>query len=399
MPFEWSSVLRLPASSWVRPLVITSGVLCGAVAAALFGSFVFALASIRVPAVPPDPAGFAAFMERRQAYLTSGAVPSQRADESVPRIQALLDLPSHQRMPARADPPSLDTHSRDHSTTTVVAGQAAPLLVNPSERLNVLILGVDAVDRFVGNTDVIMLLSADLGSGSAAIISFPRDLCVADCNRSSDRLSGIYSRYGAEAILQVMSELTGQPIEYYATVNFEGFARIIDRLGGVNVFADRDFDDVVPDPNGFSGVLRLTRGENHLDGRDALMYARSRRYDPTGDFARICRQQQIVTNLISGFPRSTSLVDIPFLLIDLGGAVETNLPMGDIVGLLQLGSSIPPADIIREVILNDGISGTTITGSDGSYLIRAGLESIRAEVADAILPGSGREPSSACPPR
>ena len=128
------------------------------------------------------------------------------------------------------------------------------------------------------------------------------------------------------------------------------------------------------------------------------MYARSRRYDPTGDFARICRQQQIVTSLISSLLRPASLIDIPSLLMDLGGAVESNVPVGDLVSLLQLASTLSPGDVTREVILNDGVSGTTITGSDGSYLIRAGQEAIRAEVADATLPGAALETPAGCLP-
>ncbi len=398
MPFKASTLFRLSTPSWVRPLVITLAVLCGVAVAAFIGSLIFAVVSLRVPAVTPDPAGFAELMNRHQASLASDGGPTDPGYETGPQILDAPALPSPQRLPVPAEPGPLSTQLRDHSTTILLAGQAAPVTIDTSERLNVLILGVDVVDRFVGNTDVIMLLSADLESRSAALISFPRDLCVADCNRSSDRLNGIYSRYGADTMLEVMTELTGQPIAYYAVVNFDGFSRIIDRLDSVNINANRDFDDIVPNPDGSGGILRLSQGENHLDGREALMYARSRRYDTSGDFARICRQQQIVTSLISSLLRPASLIDIPSLLMDLGGAVESNVADGDLVSLLQLASTLSMGDITREVILNDGVSGTTITGSDGSYLIRPGQEAIRAEVADATLSGAALETPASCLP-
>ena len=268
MPLHPSSIFRLSMPSWVRPLVITLGVLCGAAVAAFFGSLIFAVVSLRVPAVSPDPAGFAEMMNRRQASLASDGGPTVPGYETGPRILDAPALPSAQRLPAPAEPGALSTQLGDQSTSILLAGQAALVTIDTSERLNVLILGVDIADRFSGNTDVIMLLSADLESGSVALISFPRDLCVADCNRSSDRLNGIYSRYGADAMLEVMTELTGQPITYYAVVNFDGFARIIDRLGGVDVNANRDFDDIVPNPDGSGEILRLSRGEDHLDGRE-----------------------------------------------------------------------------------------------------------------------------------
>ncbi len=397
MPIKSSYFFSLSARSWVGPSVITLGVLCAAAATAVLGSLIFAFVSLRSYAVPPDPAGFAQLMNRRQASLESDPGLSLPGQETGPHILEAPSLPPPRRVPASAGPVPSYTESREHSTTILLARQAPLLTVDTSERLNVLILGVDVVDRFAGNTDVIMLLSADLESGSIALISFPRDLCVADCNRSSDRLNGVYSRYGANAMLEVMAELTGQHIAYYAVVNFDGFARIIDRLGGVDVKANRDFDDIVPSPDGSGEILRLSRGENHLDGREALLYARSRRYDTSGDFARICRQQQIVTSLISSLLRPASLIDVPSLLMDLGGAVESNVAVGDLVGLLQLSSTIPPGDITREVILNDGNSGTTITGSDGSYLIRADQEAIQADVAGASRPGAVSHPPACLP--
>ena len=392
-----STAFGIPAPPWVAPLVITLGILCGAAVAAVLGALVFAIVSIRAPAVPPDPTGFTELLQRREASLASLAIPTPPIDERAPQI-----LDSAARQPslngsARTAPAPLIDQSGDHSSAVLLAGQAAPITVDPTGRLNVLLLGVDAADRFTGNTDVIMLLSADITSGSVALISFPRDLCIADCNRSSDRLNGVYSRYGADAMLQVMTELTGQPIEYYTAVHFEGFARIIDRLGGVDIIADRDFNDIVPDPDGTGGVLQLSRGENHLDGTQALMFARSRRYDAAGDFARICRQQQIVVSSIATVLHPATLIDLPSLLLDLGDAVKSNLPMGDLVELLRLASTVSLDDITREVILNDGITGTVTTGSDGSYLIRAGQDAIRADVADATLSGTGGESTSACP--
>jgi LCP family protein required for cell wall assembly len=220
-------------------------------------------------------------MNRRQASLASDRDPTEPAYESGPQILDAPARPTSKRVPAPAEPGPLSTQLGDHSTTVLVADQAAPVTIDTSERLNVLILGVDVADRFAGNTDVVMLLSADLESGSVALISFPRDLYVADCNRSSDRLNGIYSRYGADAMLEVMTELTGQPITYYAVVNFDGFARIIDRLGGVDIDANRDFDDVVPNSDGSGDILQLSRRENHLDAaRPSCTHALARTTHP-----------------------------------------------------------------------------------------------------------------------
>jgi LCP family protein required for cell wall assembly len=394
-----SSETRLFLSSaswhWLRVALVAVVGLGGIMAGVLLGAAAFALLSVRAPAVPADPRGFQEMIERRPVH------PGQ-ADATGPvvagRLAGIGGPSPDSGSPASYSPSS----SSDPADASVLSGpifldrtaEAADAV--PDGRFNILILGVDRVEGLAGNTDVIMLLSVDFDRQTAALISFPRDLCVGDCARWTDRLNSVYPRYGAGAMLEVVSELTGQIVEHYVVVNFDSFATIIDRVGGVSVFADRDFNDLVPHPVGSSSLLRMSSGVNQLDGREALMFARSRKYDPTGDFARICRQQQIVVSLFDALSRPQTLLALPSLLVELGHAVETDIPIGRIIELGRLAASGAINSVQQAVIQKASLPRAVVRGVDGSYLISSTEQEIRATIAAAASPVPGGSPAASC---
>ncbi len=375
---------------WLRLSLVATAALGGIAAGVLLGAAAFALLSMRSPAVPADPRGFQEMIERRHVAagqtdfplaVVAGRSPGIGASETdssfiapfSPPIQGDSAAPSVLSGPIFLDQPA------------AVAGTV------PEGRFNILILGVDQLDGLGGNTDVIMLLSVDFDRQTAALVSFPRDLCIGDCARWTDRLNSVYPRYGADAMLQVVSELTGQSIEHYVAISF---ATVIDRLGGVSVFADREFNDVVPHPDGSSSLLQLSSGPNLLNGREALMFARTRRYDPSGDFARICRQQQIVVGLFDALSRPQTLLVLPSLLVELGHAVETDLPMGRIIELGRLAASGSISSVQQGVVQADAVPGAIVRGVDGSYLISGTEREIRATISAVSGPAPGADPVS-----
>ncbi len=377
----------VPSSSrhWLRVALIAVAGLGGIVAGALLGAAVLAFLSLRAPAMPADPQGFQEMLERRLIVpgvgdATTAAVAGRPPGIGGTPADSRFGAPTSPLLPSDSAAPSILTGPIFLDQT------AAGATAVPDGQLNILILGVDRVEGLAGNTDVIMLLSIDFDRQTAALISFPRDLCVGDCVRWTDRLNSVYPRYGAAAMLEVVSELTGQTIEHYIAVNFDGFATTIDRLGGVSVLVDRDFNDVVPYPDGSSSLLQLSSGPNLLNGREALMFARSRKYDPTGDFARICRQQQIVVGLIDALSRPQTLLTLPSLLVELGYAVETDLPVGRIIELGRLAASGAITSVQRTIIQEAALPAAVVRGVDGSYLISGTEQEIRTTISAAATP-------------
>ena len=254
------------------------------------------------------------------------------------------------------------------------------------QRVTLLLLGIDQADSFEGNTDVIMLVSLDPESGSAFVLSIPRDLCLEACDTHSSRINEIFKREGMEALQSTLHNITGLPIDYFLLVNFYGVERIIDALGGVNVWSPREFDErfVYLDTDEEIRLV-LEPGSNTLNGREAVAYGRSRKYDPGGDFARICRQQQVMRGLRDQALSPALVVNIPAVIEEVGGAFRTDFPLERLPSLAELALRTP-AQRVHSFAVHGGGGELLqwITGVDGAFLLRPDLVAIRDFVADAF---------------
>jgi LCP family protein required for cell wall assembly len=155
-----------------------------------------------------------------------------------------------------------------------------------------------AADVSGGRSDTIMILRHDTSSGSASLLSIPRDLWVAVPGHDKKRRINSALNDGPDVLVQTIQENLGIPIHHYVEIDFSGFKTLVDALGGVRICVDTAVRDVntglnIPEP-----------GCHVLDGVQALAYARSRHYesyvndtweqDPTSDIGRTKRQQQFV---------------------------------------------------------------------------------------------------------
>ncbi len=194
--------------------------------------------------------------------------------------------------------------------------------------LNILIVGSDSRDGLsqedlqrLGTesvsgrrTDTIFLLS--VSGGSAAMLSFPRDLYVTDCQGNKGRINAAYATGGPSCLVETVSTLTGVPINHYAEVNLAGFVNVVDALGGVPVWLDAPMQDRWAN-------VDLPAGCNILDGHQAIGFVRARHID--SDLGRIARQQRVIKTMVSQIISPHSLVNIPrlFQVAQAGGSSVT----------------------------------------------------------------------------
>ena len=153
-------------------------------------------------------------------------------------------------------------------------------------------------DRTAGRSDTMMLLRADPTTKSISMLSFPRDLIVdihllrqQDRRHRQDQRAPTRSA-ARRARSRRSKQLTGLPINYLITVNFRGFKKIVNRIGGVWIDVDRRYFNNNVGPR---RRLREDRPPARLpaaERADALDYVRYRHTD--SDFYRIARQQQFV---------------------------------------------------------------------------------------------------------
>ncbi len=186
----------------------------------------------------------------------------------------------------------------------------------PKEVMNVLILGSDSreglsaadlqkfdpegVDRKTGRrADTIMLLHVDAKQDEAVLVHFPRDLRVKLPGGNLGKINGAYQK-GPGSMIQTIETFTGLPINHYVEVNFAGFNKIVDTLGGVKVFFEKPIND--PD----SG-LSVPKGCVSIEGDQALAFVRVRKIDD--DFGRIARQQLFVKLMMDKLTKKRTLLN------------------------------------------------------------------------------------------
>ena len=264
--------------------------------------------------------------------------------------------------------------------------------IKHDERINILLLGYGGPGHDGPYlTDSIMLLSIRPGTREAIMISVPRDLWVkipalpgngfmmgklnsayaigTDRNNYPNvRSEWKTSTGGGDLAAATVSQVTGQPIDYWVGVDFKAFRDLVNALGGVRVNVPTMLDDPYFPAGESTGMMRVhfDTGWQQFDGERALEYARSR--ETTSDFDRSRRQQLV---MLAVRQRVFSLNAIPRMLSLLGALqdnVRTNLRPGDMQQLADLAGKIKDQDIRRVAIDTSNLlrSGTS---SNGQYIL------------------------------
>ncbi len=220
------------------------------------------------------------------------------------------------------------------------------------DRVNILLFGVGGDDHPQHDqlADAILFVSLKPSTKQAAIVSVPRDLWVRIGSYGTHRINyahevGNQSGYpgaGAGLLCDSVSRVLNQPVHAFIRVDFSGFEKLIDDVGGVDVYCERGFYDYLFH-DGFS------RGWHHLGGKRALAYTRYRYIiGPEGDnFARELRQQQVINALRDKLQRSSPQNALRFVrpASTLSAATETNLTTSQILTLYRTFHDIKPQNV------------------------------------------------------
>jgi LCP family protein required for cell wall assembly len=268
-----------------------------------------------------------------------------------------------------------------------VATFATPVPWGGADRVTILLMGLDYRDWASGRgfprTDSMMLVSIDPITRKAAMLSIPRDLWVEIPGFGHERINTAYPSGennrlpggGPELAMRTVESVVGVPIQYYAVIEFSAFERMIDEIGGIDVLvAER----MKISPIGRRSVW-LEAEPNHLDGAEALAYARIRKV--TGDdFGRAERQQQVamaVLDRVVGFDMvPTLLTRAPALWAELKDGIRTNMTLEQMISFGWMAIQIPKADIGRGVIGPPSMVGFH-TLPNGQQVIRPVPDQIR----------------------
>ncbi|MFH1675937.1 MAG: LCP family protein [bacterium] len=176
-----------------------------------------------------------------------------------------------------------------------------PWQVFGTDKITFILLGYDEVDRFAHRSDTLMVGAVDFYARTIRIVSIPRDTLVKIPRHGFTKVNAAYALGHEDLVLQTMEEFFGVSIDYIVAVNYEGFVQVVDALGGVDVDIEHAMN--YDDRRGHTHI-HLDAGVQHLDGEQALNYARFRQ-EARGDFARIERQQGLLKALLEQAIRPT----------------------------------------------------------------------------------------------
>jgi LCP family protein required for cell wall assembly len=232
------------------------------------------------------------------------------------------------------------------------------------QKTNFLLIGTGGEGHDGANlTDTLIVASLDNQSKQIKMISIPRDLYVDLADTGGQRINKVYDTYlnelgpsgATEKLAETVTKITGAEIQYYVKVDFNGFVKIIDALGGVEV----DVENAIHDPFYPKGetiyyeTFHIDAGLQTLDGETALKFARSRK--TTSDFDRARRQQQLMA-AVKDKALSLDLLTNPDklqkLYASIDSSIETDLTVSEILELGKISQDIE-RDQIDSRVLSD----------------------------------------------
>jgi len=281
-------------------------------------------------------------------------------------------------------------------------GNLAP--VASGAPVNILLVGSDSRDglskRELGKiqttavdgrrTDTIIVLHISPGREKAVMVSIPRDL-RADVGGQTNRINAAFSLGGPDLMVKTVQEVTGLPIQHYAEIDFAGFLKVVDAVGGVRLCnrTDRTLDDRFAN-------LHMPPGCQQMNGIQALAFVRARHID--SDFGRIGRQQEFLRAVMDKVASKGNLVNLPKLLriADIVSAhvkTDDTLKTGEAIGLARRLRKLDQAHVDMRVYPSEavpprcgGCAAFVEPLPEASILMRA-LARDAAELPPVGLPG------------
>jgi len=289
-------------------------------------------------------------------------------------------------------------------------GRTGDILSGP--RINILLLGSDTDQKFgtssggatvyLAQTDIVVTI--DPATNTVGMLSIPRDFYINIPGYGMGKLDEAFEHgYGmgqggfagaVDLSRKTIQQDFGIPINYYAWVGLDGFVKVIDTVGGVDVDVTHPItDDTYPDDVGnHTGDiyaykrLYLSPGPQHLSGPEALEYVRSRHADLVGDFGRSARQQQVLNSLKVKLSNSSIIGQLPQLANDLNGFVKTDMLLPDVIKVANFARTLDTNKINRVILGPPYSQAATLPG--GESIVQPHCDQIIPVIAQMFALGN-----------
>ena len=204
------------------------------------------------------------------------------------------------------------------------------------------------------NGDTLILATFNPNTLTATMFSLPRDLYVPiACNHNRYAKINSSAAYGSSCVINTVEKLTDVEIDYYVKINFTGVVELIDALGGVTVEVEEpdfrfngkyDCKGTVCEQNSKrqkgKSMIYVPTGTQHLNGEQALAYARNRHQYALSDIARNQHQQQVIEAAAKQAKNINSITEFENILETVSNNIETNMSLEQIISFYSVGKDM-----------------------------------------------------------
>lgn len=247
-----------------------------------------------------------------------------------------------------------------HESVDSIDRETTKKKMKATEKLTILLLGIDSQEGTSGRSDALMVLSLDPTDDSMQLISIPRDTRTTIVGKGTeDKINHAHAFGGTDMSIATVENLLDIELDYYVRMNMDGLSELVDELGTITVDNEIAWND---------GTNNFNVGPVELDGDQTMAFVRMRKQDPNGDFGRTSRQRQVIEGIINKGASVSSVTKINSTIDILGNNMATNLDFDDMKKLLS-GYKDTRNNVVSYQLQGDG---TTIDGI--YYLIVTGEE-------------------------
>ncbi|MFA1821415.1 LCP family protein [Virgibacillus oceani] len=268
---------------------------------------------------------------------------------------------------------SFEDTGRENETSDLREGKVDPV----EDHVSVLLLGVDNSEHRneeVSRTDAMVLATFNQDSESIKLLSIPRDsyAYIPEVGYHT-KINHAHAYGGPRASMDAVEHFLQIPVDYYVTMNFEGFVEVVDALDGIMFDVPYEFQE--SDSQDKRDSIHLHEGYQELDGEEALALARTR--DQDSDVARGKRQQEILQAIADKAISSTSILKLEDVITAIGSNMQTNFTFKEMQSFVSYGMA---KDLAMETVNFDG-EGTYLDDGGWYYMVE---DDNRVEISNKL---------------
>lgn len=210
-------------------------------------------------------------------------------------------------------------------------------VIDATEPFTILFMGVDTgigsrEDEWAGHSDSMLLVTVNPKTKTTSMMSLERDILVNLSNEYGEstgtetKLNAAYAMGGAEMAIATVEDMMNITIDRYVMINMQGMIDLVDAVGGITVNNTFDFPiSIAEQESEYNQVVEP--GKQHINGHQALVYARMRYQDPEGDYGRQKRQREVIQLIIKKLLSMNSVSKYTAILKAVSTNVRTDIEM------------------------------------------------------------------------